>query len=503
STEREIILFENAGVGRSGGAVPASITAMAEHVLQFVGAIALSKFHLLGYSLGGFLAQEIAIAKPDLVERMVLSGSAPEGGKGASLVGELKGLGAREQLEILCRGTAEVITAEELEGKLGRSLREGRPLRVKWGIDPTAPDIHLGHAVVLRKMKQFQDLGHEVVLLIGDFTGRVGDPSGRDETRRQLDAGEVERNAQTYMDQAFRILDRRRTVVDHNARWLAGLSFQDLVFLASRFTVARMLEREDFAQRFRAEVPIHVHEFFYPLMQGYDSVALKSDVELGGTDQRFNILAARKIQADYGQEPEVAVLTPILEGTDGVERMSKSKGNYIGISEPPDQMYGKTMSIPDAVMPRYFELACDLPPAELRAVLEGLRKGTLHPRDAKMRLAREIVTLYHGAEAAREAERNFVRVFREGLLPEEVPLATVPAEMLGADVRLSRLLVASSLVASGSEAIRVISQSAVRVDGVRVDDPFAVVRVREGSVIQVGKRRVARLAAAPRPGREP
>jgi len=413
-----------------------------------------------------------------------------------------------EQMDVLKRGAAEVIEEGELARKIERSLAQDRPLIVKLGVDPTAPDLHLGHAVVLRKARQFQDLGHLFVLLIGDFTGRVGDPSGRNEARPQLEPEVLERNALTYLEQAKKILDDdpRRLRVDRNSRWLAGLRFADITRLASRFTVARMLERQDFAARYKAEVPIYLHEFFYPLMQGYDSVELKADVELGGTEQKFNLLVARNIQRDFNLEPEVAFLMPVLEGTDGVQRMGKSRGNYIGLDEPPREMYGKTMSIPDSLIMRYAEVCTGS--SQTVAFISGHLEAD-KPRDAKMRLAREIVTLYHGPEAARAAEDEFVRVFSRGELPEEMPEVVLAPDALcgmaepgaaGPLVRLSRLIVAAGLAPSNSEARRLIAQGGVRFDGARLDDPECTVTLRDGVVVQVGRRRVARLRIAREPG---
>lgn len=403
-----------------------------------------------------------------------------------------------EQVALLRRGTAEIISEAELAGKLRRARAEGRPLRVKLGLDPSAPDIHLGHTVVLRKLRQFQDLGHQVTCLIGDFTGRIGDPSGKSETRKQLTEEEVRANAGTYADQVFKILDPDRTTIDFNSRWLAPMSFADVVRLASLIPLARMLERDDFARRFQEHRPIHLHEFFYPLMQGYDSVALQADVELGGTDQRFNLMMARDIQREYGQEPEVSVITPILEGLDGVQKMSKSLGNYIGINESPAEMYGKTMSIPDTLITRYFLHLTDVPLAEVRDMEAAMAAGRLNPRDAKMRLAREIVGLYHGGEASRAAEDAFVRVFRQGELPadlREVRLA--PAEFDGGRVWLPRLLTRCGLAASTSEGRRKVEEGAVRLDGERASDPNAEVALIDGLVLQVGKRQAARIRLIP------
>ncbi len=397
-----------------------------------------------------------------------------------------------EQLERLRRGVAEIVSEAELEQKLGRAAAEGRPLRVKLGLDPSAPDIHLGHTVVLRKLRQFQDLGHEAVCLIGDFTGRIGDPSGKS----------VRANAETYRRQVFKILDPERTIIDFNSRWLAPMTFADVVGLASRVTVARMLERDDFAARHREGRPIGVHEFFYPLMQGYDSVALRADVELGGTDQKFNLMMARHIQREFGQEPEVAVLTPIVEGIDGVQKMSKSLGNYIGIDEAPDEMYGKTMSIPDTLIVRYFEHFTGVHMSEVREMAAGMAAGRLNPRDAKMRLGREIVALYHGREAAVRAEEAFVRRFRRGELPEEIAEVAVGAgEFPEGRVWLPRLLHRCNLVASTSEGRRKVEEGAVRIDGERTADPAAEVALADGMILQVGRRRVARVRITPQPSR--
>ncbi len=389
---------------------------------------------------------------------------------------------ADEQLAALKRGTAAITTMEDL----ARKLALGRPLRVKLGLDPSAPDIHLGHTVVLRKLRQFQDLGHEVVALIGDFTGRIGDPSGKSETRRQLTEEEVEANAATYRQQIFKILDPERTKIDFNSRWLAPLNFAEVCELASKVTLARMLERDDFATRFRENRPVHLHEFFYALMQGYDSVALRADVELGGTDQTFNLMMAREIQRDYGQEPEVAVITPLLEGTDGVQKMSKSLGNYIGIDEPPATMFGKVMSIPDSMIGRYFEVLTTVPLPRVEELLAG------NPRDAKAALAQTIVTDYHGDAAAQAAADEFARVFSRRELPTDMP------EVLLTKSGLSSvdLVLACGMAASRGEARRLIQQGGVSLDGERLTDPIGDVALRDGAVLQVGPRRFARLRVA-------
>ncbi|HHW14579.1 MAG TPA: tyrosine--tRNA ligase, partial [Firmicutes bacterium] len=369
-------------------------------------------------------------------------------------------MGVDEELEVLKRGAAEIISEESLRQKLAEARKTQRPLRIKLGTDPSAPDIHLGHAVVYRKLKQFQDLGHEVYFLIGDFTGRIGDPTGKSETRRALTKEEVEANARTYEEQLSKILDPEKIHVVFNSTWLSPLTFEDVLRLAGKYTVARMLEREDFAKRFSEQRPIFIHEFFYPLMQGYDSVALQADVELGGTDQKFNLLVGRELQREYGQEPQVALMMPLLVGIDGVNKMSKSLGNYIGISEPPAEMYGKTMSIPDTLIIPYFELATEVPMADVRWMAQGLEDGSVHPRDAKRRLAREIVALYHGPEAAREAEEEFDRVFLHRDVPAELPEVELDRAELDATGRMwiVRLLHRCDLAKSNGEARRLVEQ---------------------------------------------
>ncbi|KUK41442.1 MAG: Tyrosine--tRNA ligase [Clostridia bacterium 62_21] len=401
----------------------------------------------------------------------------------------------KRQIELIRRGTVEIIPEDELVAKLKRSLATGKPLRVKLGLDPTAPDIHLGHTVVLHKLRHFQDLGHEVILVLGDFTARIGDPTGKSETRKQLSEEEVQAHARTYKEQVFKILSPEKTQVRFNSEWLAPLTFAQVIDLASCYTVARMLERDDFARRFEEGSPIAIHEFFYPLMQGYDSVALEADVELGGTDQKFNLLMGRTLQKEYGQEPQVAITMPILEGLDGVHKMSKSLGNYVGIMEPPGEMYGKVMSLPDVLMLRYFELVTPLPSEEIRRIEAGLTQGTLHPRDVKMLLARTIVALYWGEDAAVAAETEFKRVFSERHLPSDIPVFNVPADMLQEGrIWLPRLMVLCGMVSSTSEARRLIKQGGVEVDGQKVLDPDYELEPRIGSVIRAGKRRFVRLA---------
>ncbi len=407
----------------------------------------------------------------------------------------MQGLSISEQLELLTRGAAEVISVEDLRNALERAQKEQRPLRVKLGTDPSAPDIHLGHTVVYRKLKQFQDMGHEVYFLIGDFTGRIGDPSGKSTARKPLTKEEVEANAKTYAKQIYKIMNPEKTKIVFNSTWLAALNFGDVLKLASKYTVAQMLEREDFANRFNSNRPIGIHEFFYPLMQGYDSVALHADVELGGTDQKFNLLVGRELQREYGQEPQVALMMPLLVGTDGVHKMSKSLGNYIGISEEPAEMYGKTMSIPDELMRPYYELVTEVPMAEIKTIFQGMAAGKLHPRDVKRRLGREIVTLYHGAAAAREAEEAFDLVFRQGEIPEDIPLITVPGTEMDSksSVWIVKLLAFSDLVTSNGEARRMIKQGAVKIDGVKVTSEEKQVDITTERVIQVGKRKFTKV----------
>ncbi|GMW05393.1 MAG: tyrosine--tRNA ligase [Nevskiales bacterium] len=384
------------------------------------------------------------------------------------------------------RGVDAIIPEEELRSKLG----ESRPLRVKAGFDPTAPDLHLGHTVLINKMRQFQELGHEVVFLIGDFTGMIGDPSGRSATRPPLTPQDVARNAQTYETQIFKILDRKRTRVEFNSRWMGQMSAADLIGLAARHTVARMLERDDFHKRYTSGKPIAVHEFLYPLVQGYDSVALQADVELGGTDQRFNLLVGRQLQQAYGQSPQVVITLPLLEGLDGINKMSKSLDNYVGITDTPDDMYGKIMSISDELMWRYYDVLSFRPLAELSQLRQEVAEGR-NPRDVKMGLAAELVARFHGAAAAETASEAFMRRFSDRLLPDDIVDVTVHARegRLG----VAYLLREAQLVTSTSEALRMIRQGAVRIDGERVEDGRREISAGASHVFQVGKRRVARI----------
>jgi tyrosyl-tRNA synthetase len=400
-------------------------------------------------------------------------------------------LSVDEQLERLRLGAAAIVSEEELRAKLERSARTGEPLTVKVGFDPTAPDLHLGHTVVIEKMRQFQELGHTVFFVIGDFTGMIGDPTGKSETRKPLTRAEIEANAQTYRDQVFRILDFERTRVVFNSAWLAPLSAEDVVRLCAQVTVARLLSREDFAARYEAERPIHLHEFLYPLFQAQDSVALRIDVEMGGTDQTFNLLVGRDLQRAVGQEPQVVLTMPLLVGTDGVQKMSKSLGNYVGITEPPALMYGKLMSVSDEVMLGYYPLVSGLAPAEIAALTTGVRAGRLHPMEAKKRLARLVVTRFHGAARGVEAEAAFERQFQARAVPDDV--AEVPIRHSG-ELRLVAVT-AAALAVSASEARRLIQQGAIRVDGERVADPNRAVTWAAGErhLIQRGRREFRRV----------
>ena len=393
--------------------------------------------------------------------------------------------GAAEQLEILARGCVDVVTRASLEEKLKR----GRPLTVKVGFDPTAPDIHLGHTVLMRKMRQFQDLGHRLVYVIGDFTGMIGDPTGRSKTRPPLSREEIERNAETYKKQAFKILDPGKTEIRFNREWLGALGADGFIRLAATYNVARMLERREFRQRFDAGQPISLHEFMYPMAQAYDSVALKADVELGGTDQLFNLNVGRDIMPAYGLEPQVVMTTPLLEGTDGVEKMSKSLGNYVGVSEPPAAMYAKLLSVSDELMWRYYLLLTDVSPTELEA-----EKAAARPMASKMALARRLVSDFHGAEAAAGAEAEWRRVHQQRQTPSEVPVVSVPA----GSYKPHELLARAGLTRSNSEGVRLLRQGAVRTDGVTVE-PGAELRVRPGEsfVLSIGPARFVRVEATP------
>ncbi len=396
-----------------------------------------------------------------------------------------------EQIALLERGAVELIGRDELAVKLGRSRTTGIPLKIKAGFDPTAPDLHLGHTVLIQKMRQFQELGHEVIFLIGDFTGMIGDPTGKSETRKPLSRVDVAINAETYKEQIFKILDPEKTSVVFNSAWLTNLTASDFVRLASQLTVARMLEREDFKLRFEREQPISIHEFLYPLIQGYDSVALQADVELGGTDQRFNLLMGRDLQRAWGQEPQVVITMPLLEGLDGTNKMSKSLGNYIGITEPADNIFGKIMSCSDLLMFRYYELLSDLPIAEIESLKAEIEAGGIHPKEVKKRLATEMTARFHGQEAAHKAEENFERVFRHHGLPENIPEKFLPAE--GDAIWLPKLLVDTGLVPSTSEGRRMFKQGGVTINGERVTDVDCTVIPQKDLLLKVGKRRFLKV----------
>ncbi|WP_459990643.1 tyrosine--tRNA ligase [Methylosoma difficile] len=387
----------------------------------------------------------------------------------------------------LLRGTEEVLVKEELVKKLA----EGRPLRIKAGFDPTAPDLHLGHTVLINKLKQFQDFGHEVLFLIGDFTGMIGDPTGKNVTRKPLSQEQVLQNAQTYQDQVFKILDPEKTQVVFNSTWMSAMSPADLIQLAAKYTVARMLERDDFTKRFKGGQSIAIHEFLYPLIQGYDSVALKADVELGGTDQKFNLLMGRHLQEIYGQKPQVVMTMPILEGLDGVQKMSKSLNNYIGIADAPDGMFGKIMSISDQLMWRYFELLSFEPMGKINAWKASCESGSENPRNIKFELAKEIVGRFHGNQAAEQALSNFVAQFQRGALPDDIEEIQLLAQ--GGYYGIANLLKDAGLTASTSESIRLINQGAVKIDGEKVSDPKLVVSPGSEHIYQVGKRKFAKI----------
>src|SRR5499427_8643961 len=402
----------------------------------------------------------------------------------------------QEQLERIRRGAVEVIREEQLLEKLKRAQKTGKPLRVKAGFDPTAPDIHVGHTVLIRKMKHFQDLGHTVIFLIGDFTGLIGDPSGRSATRKQLTAREVQQNAETYKQQIFKILDPQKTVIDFNSRWMNPLGADGFIRLAGKYTVARILEREDFSNRLKNQLPIAMHELLYPLVQGYDSVALEADVELGGTDQRFNLLVGRDLQREYGQESQIVITMPLLEGTDGVQKMSKSLGNYIGINDSPDEQFGKIMSISDTLMWRYYALATDVSMREIESRKQDVESGKLHPRDAKCDLAETIIGLYHGKAAGQAARDEFNRVFSQREIPADIEVRQM--ERGAGPVRLTKLLATLALAPSVSEAQRLIESGAVHLNDERITSIKAELDLSQpiDATFKVGKRRFLRLVIA-------
>ena len=401
----------------------------------------------------------------------------------------------KEQLEELKRGVVDLVSEADLLKKLERSYKENKPLKIKLGADPSRPDLHIGHTVVINKLKQFQDLGHSVQFLIGDFTAMIGDPTGKNESRPALTRDEVKENSKTYARQIFKILNRDKTEIVYNSSWIDPLNPQEIVRLTSQYTVARMLERDDFEKRYKSGTPIAIHEFLYPLMQGFDSVALKSDVELGGTDQRFNLLVGRDLQKSYGQEPQCILTMPLLEGLDGVQKMSKSYDNYIGIDESPRDMFGKTMRVSDQLMMRYYELLTDVPAAELSKMTAEMKAGTLNPRNAKVRLAKEFVKRFHGAEAAEAAEEEFNRIFVNKGVPDEMPEFKVPAAHFMDEVDVAALLKDCSLVPSTSEARRLIQSNAVEIGGAKIQQARMKFEFKSGDevVVKVGKKKFAKI----------
>ncbi len=397
-----------------------------------------------------------------------------------------------EQLEWIRRGAVEILPEKELKAKLKQALDTGKPLRVKAGFDPTAPDLHLGHSVLIQKLRHFQELGHEVIFLIGDFTGMIGDPTGKSATRPHLTREEVEANARTYREQIFKILDPERTEIVFNSDWMSDLKADEMIRLAGKMTVARMLERDDFQKRYRANQPISIHEFLYPLIQGYDSVMLKADIEIGGTDQKFNLLVGRELQKEWGQPQQVVLTMPLLEGLDGVQKMSKSLGNYVGIEDPPEEMFGKIMSIPDALMWRYYELLSDQSLGEINRFRAEVEAGTLHPMEAKKRLGEEIVVKYHSLDASRKAREEFEHVFRDKENPEDLP--TVALDWGEGEIWIVKTLTEARLVQSSSEGRRMIKQGAVQVNGEKITDlDYKLPAPEKAHIIKVGKKRFARL----------
>jgi len=393
-----------------------------------------------------------------------------------------------EQIKIIRKGVHEVIGLEELEEKLKMSQKENKALTVKLGLDPSAPDIHLGHTVVLRKIKQLQDLGHKAIIIIGDFTGMIGDPTGKSKARKALTKEQVLENARTYEEQIFKVLDKEKTEVRFNSEWLSKLNLEDVIKLASTMTVARMLEREEFKKRFDSNLPISIHEFFYPLMQGFDSVEIKADIELGGTDQRFNVLMGRMLQKEYGQEPQSTIFMPLLEGTDGKEKMSKSLGNYIGIDEPAEIMFEKSMTIPDELIIKYFELVTDIHPDVIEKISKELESGKTNPRDIKMKLANEIVKLYHGAEKAKEAEERFKSVFQQGQIPKDIQTIEIALE----EFDLLNILVNNKFISSKKEARRLIEQGGIKINNKKLTSLLEI-EMQDEMIIQIGKKKFLKI----------
>ncbi|BDQ02101.1 tyrosine--tRNA ligase [Ignavibacterium sp.] len=395
-----------------------------------------------------------------------------------------------EQMDLIRRGTVEIIPEEELVQKIERSIKSGKPLNIKLGCDPSRPDLHIGHSVVLRKLAQFQQLGHQAILIIGDFTGMIGDPSGRNSTRPALTLEQTRINGESYFQQASKILDKNKTKIVYNSEWLGKMTFEDVIKLASKYTVARMLERDDFTKRYKAGEPISIHEFLYPLAQAMDSVAIQSDVELGGTDQKFNLFVGRDIQREYGVEPQVILTMPLLVGTDGVEKMSKSYDNYIGISDPPEQIFGRTMSIPDTLIYTYFELATNVSNERLKEIKAALEDGKTNPRDLKRELARTLVSMYYDEEAANKAQEEFDKIFIKKEIPDEIDEFHIEENT---EINILDLLLLVNFAPSKGEAKRLVQQGGVSIDGEKVSDVHQSINIKSGMILKVGKRKFLKL----------
>ena len=400
-------------------------------------------------------------------------------------------MNVKEQLEYLLRGSVEVISEEELSKKLEKSMSSGKPLKVKAGYDPTAPDIHLGHTLLMQKMKHFQELGHKVIFLIGDFTAMIGDPSGKSAIRKKMTKEDVIKNAATYKKQIFKILDAEKTKIVFNSHWMEKMSSSDLIELSSHYTVARMLERDDFDKRYKGQQPISIHEFLYPLIQGYDSVELKADVELGGTDQKFNLLVGRELQKDFGQVPQTILTMPLLEGTDGVQKMSKSLGNYIGITEPPGEIYGKVMSISDDLMIRYYELLSDISLKEIEEMKKNMSTGTVNPKDYKVKLANEIVLRFYSRNEADKASKEFENIFKRKELPQDMSQYNV--KWINEKMWICHLIKETGLSKSSSEAVRLVKQGAVSIDGEKITDSNLQLKKKENFILKIGRKRFAKI----------
>ena len=393
-----------------------------------------------------------------------------------------------EQMDIISVGIEEIVPQEQLESQLSKSIKNNKPLRVKFGCDPSRPDLHIGHAVLLRKLRQFQDFGHTAILIIGDFTAMIGDPTGKNKTRPQLTIDETKDNAKTYIDQATIVLSKQNLEIVYNSEWLSKLDFNDIIKIASKYTVAQMLERDDFTKRYNSGKPISLHEFLYPLAQGYDSIIVKSDLELGGTDQKFNLLVGRALQKEYGQDPQSIITAPLLEGTDGVEKMSKSNDNYVSLTDNPDQMYGKILSIPDTMITKYYEFCTNISKKDLEIVDADLVSGNVNPRDIKRALARDIVSIYHNEVLAIQAQENFDNLFISKKVPEDIPNVS-----LSAGTKLIEIMVSNKMVTSNGEAKRMVKQGAVKIDDEKISDPFIIIEPGNESILKVGKRRFLKI----------